>query len=1024
MSNAGPKLMMAAAGAGGADLVEVANSALFDSANSETLSRTFTASDRDTWTFSCWVNLSKLSATEKYLLGAGADGNNLSEFGFDASYQLQYQHLDGGAVTDRVATTQVFRDTSGWYHLVCAVDTTNVTEANRVRIYVDGVEVSAFGTANYPVQNVDTDVNSAVEHFIGKRVASSLYYDGYMAETVFIDGTQYAATSFGEFSTDGLYWTPKSSDDIKALTFGQNGYYLSNEDGVAELDYSKASSTAATISYTAQASLDTNKTDYSGSFDGIAIGTAGATRQVVVSIDGPRATAGARTVSSCTIATISASLISRKTSSNGDAHEVWAADVPSGTTGDIDIVFNSGMDACAIGVWAVYNAASVYIDESTSGTTLSSSINIPTNAVAIATGRATTNTTATWAGVTENFDANFNTGNGATSGGSTSTSGTPTTISCTWASTGSDNTMIAVVFLPADGPLNHFTNNNTVVTSTHTPTNSYGFWNPIDRHDSVTLSNGNRTETHSTGDRPVFTETLPPNTKGYVEITADAFVSGDWIGVCNSDFVQGVDIAVSSNVWGYKPSTGYKSNGNGDPGVTYGGALAAGEIIGIAWDLTLGDGSNKIWIRNDGTWENSGDPAAGTGEMYATLPDHVRIVQGSRSSSTGTFTINPGVEAFGSAAPTGFMDGWSTTTVAEATTRTVSDPYDHWNNILYTGDGTAIGSGGQAVTGAGFTPDFAWIKRRSAVAVEHALTDIVRGVTKELSSNDTGIEETVAEGLTAFGSDGFTVGSDGSYNLSSDTYVAWLAKLGGAAATNSTGTISAEVSVNTTLGMSIGTFTGTGTAATIGHGLGVAPGMVMVKKRTDDATSWYVYHSGNTTAPETDYLLLDTTAATADLNTIWNDVAPTTTVFTIGTHTGVNDTGGTDTYMFMAFAPSQFISIGSYEGNANADGTYVPCLNSAGVPLMPIWTLIKNIDFADSWQVLDGARDTYNLTDTILLPNSTAAETTAGGRKLDFISGGIKHRGTDTAMNSAHTFINLTIGIPTIDKNGRLLTAR
>lgn len=657
----GSKLLMAAAGQD-TSLVEIENSALFDSANSQYLSLSpNTFSSQRIHTFSTWVYRAKRGVQQQIL----AQGTNASmsagimiRFLADDTLDFRFEN-NAGSNLMRWITSDVYRDI-GWMHIHITWDSNQTTSAART-IRINGVEPT-LGTDTNPSSAVDLGVNAVKPIEVGREDGGIDYFNGYLAETYFQDGVTGVYTDAGEFDTTGNYWTP--TDDIKALTFGNNGFYLSNEDGVAELDYSKTSSTAATISYTAQASVDTNATNYSGSFDGIAIGTAGATRQVVVSIDGPRATAGTRTVSSCTIATISASLLSRKTSGNGDAHEVWAADVPSGTTGDIDIVFNSGMDACAIGVWAVYNAASVYIDEGTSGTTLSSSINIPTNSVAIAAGRSTTNTTATWAGVTENFDANFNGENGATSGGSTSTNGTPTTISCTWASTSSDNTMIAVVFLPADGPLNNFTNNNTVVTSTHTPTNSYGFWNPIDRHDNVTISNGNRTITHTTADRPVFTGTLPTNTKGYVEITADAFVSGDWIGVCNSDFVQGVDIAVSSDCWVYKPSTGYKSNGNGDPGVAYGGALVAGEIIGIAWDLTLGDGSNKIWIRNDGTWENSGDPAAGTGEMYATLPDHVRIVQGSRSSSTGTFTINPGVEAFGSAAPTGFMDGWSTTNIA------------------------------------------------------------------------------------------------------------------------------------------------------------------------------------------------------------------------------------------------------------------------------------------------------------------------------------------------------------------------
>ncbi len=147
----------------------------------------------------------------------------------------------------------------------------------------------------------------------------------------------------------------------------------------------------------------------------------------------------------------------------------------------------------------------------------------------------------------------------------------------------------------------------------------------------------------------------------------------------------------------------------------------------------------------------------------------------------------------------------------------IDKPNDYFETKLYTGTGSSL-----SISSLDFSPDLTWVKGRSG-ATEHVLTDSVRGVTKEISSNDTGAEETVAQGLTAFGSDGFTVGTDGSYNTSSATYASWNFKGGGTAVSNTDGSITSSVSANTTSGFSIVSYTGTGSNATVGHGLGVAP---------------------------------------------------------------------------------------------------------------------------------------------------------------------------------------------------------
>lgn len=515
----------------------------------------------------------------------------------------------------------------------------------------------------------------------------------------------------------------------------------------------------------------------------------------------------------------------------------------------------------------------------------------------------------------------------------------------------------------ASGNANNFTNNNTVVTSTHTPTNTFNTWNPIDAG-TGTLSNGNLTLT-GVSDR---SGTLPMYTGKWAwKITTAASTA---FGI-----VQGNLVGTES---------------------TY--TATSGEVVEFEFDADAGTLDRSV----DGGAYSSIATGLTSGPYFT-------LAKGACTADFGQngFTVDDGTFKY-----------LNTTNIAAATTRTQSDPYEHWNNILYTGDGVAIGSGGQAITGAGFQPDFAWLKRRSAVDVEHALTDIVRGVTKELSSNDTGASETVAEGLTAFGSDGFTVGSDGSYNLSADTYVAWLAKLGGAAVSNTDGTITSSVSVNTTLGMSVGTYTGTGSAATIGHSLGVVPGMVICKK-VGAIGSWAVYHSSaDPTIPQNKSILLDTTAAQIDTTTHWNDTAPNSSVFTVGTSAS---TGEAADYVFIAFAPSEYISIGSYEGNGNADGTFVPTLNSLGVPLQLIWFMQKSIDSTSDWIIHDAARGGYNVDNDELAANTTAAEGTAD--QVDIVNGGIKNR-IATDPNVAETNIYIAIGIPTIDADGRLLAAR
>ena len=214
---------------------------------------------------------------------------------------------------------------------------------------------------------------------------------------------------------------------------------------------------------------------------------------------------------------------------------------------------------------------------------------------------------------------------------------------------------------------------------------------------------------------------------------------------------------------------------------------------------------------------------------------------------------------------------------------TINKSSDYFNTKLYTGTGSS-----NALTGVGFQPDWTWIKVRSE-ANNHELYDAVRGVTKRIYSDLTNAEDTNTAGLTAFGTDGFTVGTGGAVNGSSKTYVAWNWKAGGAGSANSDGSISSTVSANTTAGFSIVKWTGTASAGTIGHGLGVAPKVVLVKRYSTSGGGWLMQHGDLTGA--TYVIKLNTNGAEENDGANFNSAFPTSSVFSVYNSNNTNASG-------------------------------------------------------------------------------------------------------------------------------------
>ena len=322
-------------------------------------------------------------------------------------------------------------------------------------------------------------------------------------------------------------------------------------------------------------------------------------------------------------------------------------------------------------------------------------------------------------------------------------------------------------------------------------------------------------------------------------------------------------------------------------------------------------------------------------------------------------------------------------------------------------------------------PDCIQLDKNRDATDNHMLFDRVRGIYNNMHSNTTDVQVTNVNTLQRFLNGGVQVGNDVQVNTASESYVAWnwYMETAGTGTSNTDGTINTTATlVDTNIGLSISTYTGTGGNATVGHGLGVAPEIILVK-RTDSASGWYMQHSK---LLATQFIQLNATGAASANATVWNSTFPTSTVFNIGTNAVTNASSAT--YLALCFAPSQFTSIGTYEGNSNANGTFIPTVNSLGIPIQPAWFLHKGADTGYlNWYILDSVSQTYNvLGPQVLSPdtNEAAPSTSATYREADFVTGGIKIRGAGDQINETSTHVYMAFGTPIIDVDGRIITGR
>jgi hypothetical protein len=415
-------------------------------------------------------------------------------------------------------------------------------------------------------------------------------------------------------------------------------------------------------------------------------------------------------------------------------------------------------------------------------------------------------------------------------------------------------------------------------------------------------------------------------------------------------------------------SYSYYTNGSkysGTSATAYGASFTSGDVIGV----TVGAGI--ITFYKNGTSQGS----AFTGLTGFFKPAIWEV--------SGTFNANFGQRPFTYAPPTGFV----ALNTQNLSTPTIANGAAYMAATLYTGNGSTQ-SITNTVNGISFQPDLVWYKDRS-VARDHSLFDLIRGTSQGLSSNLTNAENTYS-GVTAFNSNGFSLGSSINGNASTETYVGWQWKAGGTSSSNTSGSITSTVSAGATQGFSVVTYTGVGGLSTVGHGLGVAPSMVIVMPRSF-VSDKYVYHASIGAANFLSINLTSASAATA----LWNSTSPTSTVFTVNGNGANQSTSTFVAYCFAAVAG--YSAFGSYTGNGSADGPFVH------LGFRPKFVMIKRTDTTGNWLILDTSRNTYNVVNAMLNPNLSDAEATgvAGTNNWDFLSNGFKPRGTGALTNAS-----------------------
>jgi hypothetical protein len=974
---------------------------------------------------------------------SATNNTNFFDFRFDNADKLTV-----GLWTQAVIeTTQVFRDASAWYHIVLAVDTNNGTAANRVRLYVNGSEVTTFSQDNRgSYSSVDFAVNATIAHNLGGRNAfnNDYYFSGYLADCYLIDGQQLTPSSFtetdattgqlvekaytGSYGTNGFHLEFADNNSNTATTLGKdtsgngNHWLPNNLSIITGGPTSVASASGALPVY--------NTTDTYGTTKGTGTRTDANASSLVLAIPMDGANNGTTfTDESSTIkGSGSSKSITRTNAVTSTAQSKFygSSGYFDGNTDYLTTATSTDFDwrtsAFTIEMW-VYN--------------ISNTANYRGGPLQAVYGSPTVDTTDWSFGTDNNGKAKFYYWNGAAqavTGASTVSLNTWTHVAATHDGSGSIKVYVNGILdatgtkagTPDFGGSNSFvvgaTNSSwyngyisdlriykgaVKYTSNFNPPSSTQNAAIAAGNDSLVdvPTNGAQTDTGVGGEVRGNYCTWNPLDKASAVSLANGNLDASSTST-GEDKVRGTIAMPVTGKWFYEVTIGS----------TYAGYIG---IASASAPLTGGTGAKSYGYNETGRFYTDGSFTSGqfasfvTGDVIGvavdTDADTLSFYKNGTQTGTaksidgtyqyfpvlniysGSFVANFGQRPFAYTAPSGFK----ALCTANLPAPLVTKPNTAFDVKLYTGNGSS-----QTISGFNFPTGeqvgLVWAKCRSAVTA-HGLVDAVRGVSRWLGSNETLAEiYTAGAYLTGFGSTSFDVGVGNVFNDNGASYVAWAWATPTSNTTNTQGSITSSVRANATAGFSVVTYTGNGTnGATVGHGglVNLANGMIIVKRR-NSAVNWFVGHGsqGWTKVFEG----LNTTAAISTTSGAWNNTSPTSTVFTLGTETSMNGNGGT--FVAYCFAPVVgYSSFGSYTGNGSSDGPFVY------TGFRPRWIMVKQSSTTSNWVINDTARDTYNVCTNSLFANSSSAEDTTYGF-FDILSNGFKVR-TSALNDSGATMI-------------------
>ena len=1020
----------------------------FNTGDSSFLSRTpSSAGNRRTWTWAAWVKRNKIDTgnNQEHALFVTSDSNGNSDYVtlyFNDSGYISTTAFQSGSTQWSLKTSQIFRDVGAWMHIAWAVDLSQSTASNRVKLYCNGSQITDFITETYPSSAFDTRMNSTNEHSIGRASLYDRWYASFqLADIYFIDGSQLDPTSFGAYDDNGVWQAA-----VYSGTYGTNGFHLDfasgsdlgddnsgNGNDFTPNNFSSFDGSVATANG-ALPILNTTGT-YGGT---VGSGTRADSSSSSIVLALPLNGANNGTTWSDQSATIKGSGSAKTITANNDAKTSTAESFFYGSSTFFDgsgdrLVLSNASDLSFTGDFTVETW--LYISDSTttsypngdrqivgvwSGTdndwlmTYSGTGSHNTFLFQMHTGGSTvffssgvdmSNYVGQWVHLATVRSSNSiqNYVNGVASGSAYSNSASfgQSSNVAVGGRVGSDGNSVKGylsdlrIYLSAK-----YTGNFDVPSRTggsgcdslfDVPTNgtqsdtgaggevsgNYATLNPLNKHaSSDTISNGNLQASWSGGSACIQPSTI-------------AFSSGKYY----YEFSPGISGSIGNGVVGIRRSDSrnhsntfaYLGNGQkmqNESASNYGSSYTDGDIIGVAVDMDAGT------IR---FYKNGADQ----GQAYSGISGTYTFYQGTfGGSGGGGYAVNFGQRAFAYSAPSGFKALCTT----NLPTPTIADGSEYFQAKTFTGNGSS-----QSITTTGLSPGLVWIKVTSGNG-DHGLWDSVRGTTKRLVTNGTNSESTTS-GVTAFNSESFTLGA--AYNVNNDSYVAWVWEAASSTASNTDGGITSSVRANQSAGFSIVSYTGTGSNATVGHGLSAAPHMYIVKNRSN-AYEWGVYHIeiGTGAAQNLNY---DNNNSIS--NTWWNNTAPTNSVFSIGTYAAVNQNNAN--FIAYCFAPVEgFSAIGSYTGNGSSDGPFIY------TSFRPAFLLFFATDGTHK-VIYDSARDINNPVSKQVAANLTNSESDQS-RPVDFLSNGFKIRFSSYLNDNNDTIVYACFAENPFQANGGL----